>query len=187
MKKIFTIGFGLICLLAAMIVTAGAVESITLREAPDVSPQSWLYPIWQIISPILITIGAPLGAALAALIAGQIVKLLSIKDASAQKTLEAQVRDALHQAAINGLKYAIAKRTGPVGDMIAGAIPDDIVSDAISYVRTKNPDASALVSAGDLTQIILSKAVDLQTQIAGSTKQTPTVTAETSPPIPSKA
>ena len=165
---------------------AAADTSITLREQPAVSPASWVYTLWTIVQPIVTLLATIIGPVVATYLAAVLIRLIGVKDENEKAKLEAQFRDALHQSALNGLKFAIAKRTGPVGDMIAGVIPDEVISDALDYVRRKNPDAVAKVDQEDLVDIIMSKAVDVQTQIAGSTLQTPQTTTEAPKPAPSK-
>lgn len=146
-----------------------AGETITLREQPAVSPASWVYTLWTIVQPIVTLLATIIGPVIATYLAAVLIRLIGVKDENEKAKLEAQFRDALHQSALNGLKFAIAKRTGPVGDMIAGVIPDEILSDALDYVHRKNPEASAKIDPDDLRDIIMSKAVDVQTQIAGAT------------------
>lgn len=108
---------------------------------------------------IVISYGMPLVEALAAAavtwIITQIIRLLGITDQATRLKVEGQLRDALHFAAENGLKYAFAKLGLPPSLQASASI----IADAIAYVKDKNPDAVAAFGLDDqaLEHIILSK------------------------------
>lgn len=132
------------------------------QDTAVVSQSSWLSGVWEIVQPIAAVLATIVGPAIAAFIAGQLIKLLGITDKNAQLEVEKKVRDALHNSALNAVKYAVAKRVGPLGDLVKGHIPADLIQTAVDYVRSKNPDAAAGVDDDNLVEIILSKMIDVQ-------------------------
>lgn len=141
-----------------MFVTAAiAFISVGLRYAfaADTAPSN----IGQTFLGTLISYGLPLIETLAAIavtwIIGQVIQLLGITDQAKRLQVEGQLRDALHFAAENGLKYAFAK-LGVPPSLAASA---GVIADAIAYVKDKNPDTVAAFGLDDqaLEHIILSK------------------------------
>lgn len=127
--------------------------------AADATPtgQSWIDAV--------ISYGTPLVEALLAAavtwIISQVIRLLGITDQATRLKVEGQLRDALHFAAENGLKYAFAK-LGVPPSLAASA---SVIADAITYVKDKNPDTVAALGVDDeaLKHIILSKLPALAT------------------------
>lgn len=143
-------------------------SSAMAQDTGVVSQTSFLYDVWEIVKPMAVVIFATVSPVIAGGVIAVLYKLfafLGIKDENEQKRLEVQFRDALHAAALNALKYAVAKRTGPIGDLITGTVPADLIRDAVDYVRSKNPDAAAAISDQNLVEIILSKVVDVQATV----------------------
>lgn len=127
---------------------------------------------------IVIAYGLPFIEALLGLavtwIIGQIIKLLGITDQATRLKVEGQLRDALHFAAENGLKYAFAK----LGAQPSLAASANVIADAIAYVKDKNPGTLAALGVNDqaLEHIILSKLPSLAPPLA-TLNMTPTVAA----------
>lgn len=145
------------------------VEVVPVEDT--VATDSSFFPLWEILQPfvaVILTTIAPVVGALLIAVLYKLFNFLGIKDENAQKALEAQFRDALHKSAEAALKYAIAGRVGPIGDLITGSVPPDLINSAIEYVRSKNPDTAAKVSEKDLAQIIMSKVPDVMATIAAS-------------------
>lgn len=112
---------------------------------------SWLTIVVSYAMPLL----EAAAAAAVTWIIGQIIRLLGITDQAKRLQVEGQLRDALHFAAENGLKYAFAK-LGVPPTLTASA---SVIADAIAYVKDKNPDTVAAFGLDDaaLEHIILSK------------------------------
>ncbi len=150
-EEVFPLRFFMFATAAILFVTMGARFVFAADTVPSNDSHSLL--------AILISYGMPLVEALAAAavtwIIGQIIRLLGITDQATRLKVEGQLRDALHFAAENGLKYAFAK-LGVPASLAASAT---VIADAIAYVRDKNPDAVATFGLDDkaLEQIILSK------------------------------
>jgi len=89
-----------------------------------------LYIVLQICAPILLAIATAVGA----VIANAARKYLDAKTAKV-------LRDALHDSAANGLKYAIAK----------GVPASAVLQTATDYVKAKNPDAVKKLRVSDNT------------------------------------
>jgi hypothetical protein len=113
----------------------------------------------QSLIAVIISYGLPFVEALLSVlvtwIITQIIRLLGITDQSTRLKVEGQLRDALHFAAENGLKYAFAKLGAPPS-LAASA---SVIADAIAYVKAKNPGTVAALGVDDqaLEHIILSK------------------------------
>lgn len=134
------------------------------QDTGVVSKQSFLYDIWTIVQPLVVLLVSIVGPVLVTWIAVRLTSLLNIQDESKRKEVEKQVRDALHNSALNGLQYAMTRAGLP-----AGVLPNaGIIQDAIDYIRTKSPDTAeqAGVDDDDLTQIILSKVPDVFAKLA---------------------
>lgn len=149
---------------AVLILTGHGFAQQTGETA--VAANSWLHDFWLVIQPIVTTLAVTLGPVIATVISAQIIRLLNIQNEEKRKQVEEQIRNALHQAAANGLKFALA-RSGIIlrpGDIVS----PDIMDMAIDYVKTKNPDTAkqAGVDRDALTEIILSKVPDLAASIS---------------------
>lgn len=137
-----------------------------LAQAPAslVAPSFWLFDVWTIVQPLATLFVSIVGPVLVTWIAMRLVGILRITDETKKKELEQRVREALHAAAENGLKYALAKAGLPVGAPVSAAV----LEQAIDYVRSKSPDTvkQTGVRDDDLEQIILSKVPNVLAQIA---------------------
>ena len=140
----------------------GAAATLAVLASPalaqDVaSGASVLQDLWGIVSPLVMLLVSIVGPALVAWVAVRLVAVLNVNDEKAKKDIEAKVRDALHLAALNGLKFAMTKVGLP-----SGSLPSQQeINDAMAYVRSKNPDASADIDDNDLEEIVMSKVPDL--------------------------
>lgn len=107
---------------------------------------TFLSNIWTtILQPVVLTVAI----GYAGILAQRVNSWLGLKN-------EAQLRDAFHKAAENAVKYA-TNQILTRGDTRLD--PDEIVSMAKRYVRTKNPETlkSLKVSDTDLTEILTAK------------------------------
>lgn len=165
MRKIFAL-FAALCLLVFFAPFALA-QSV-------VAPSSPLYEIWLIVQPLVVLLVSTVGPALVAWVSYRLVALLKISDENAKKEMEAKVRDALHQAALNGLKYALTKAGLPASGL-SGKPSPAILGDALDYVLTKNPETvqQAGVATGDIRQIILSKVPDVIAMVTAAKPAAP--------------
>lgn len=151
-EEVFPLRFFLFATAAILFVSMGARFVFAAADAVQ-APES------PSLLSIAITYGMPLLEGLLAFavtwIIGQVIRLLGITDQATRLKVEGQLRDALHFAAENGLKYAFA-RLGLPPSLQASA---SIIADAIAYVKDKNPDAVAAFGLDDqaLEHIILSK------------------------------
>jgi len=121
--------------------------------------------IWAFMSPILLSLGSILGPIIAVWLAAKVTSLMNISDANKRKELEEKLRDALHQSALNGLKYAAAKYAGRLhGFGFLDLVQPEILSTATEYIRNKNPDATDAfnLSDRDLHEIIMTKIPDVK-------------------------
>lgn len=113
---------------------------------------AFLWDLWTIVQPIVVLLVSTVGPVLAAWLAARLIALLRIEDADARLRVEAQLREALHQAAANGVRVAVAR-------LGLNASPEDLIGEAARYVVGKNPEAIARLGVGgaDLADIITSK------------------------------
>ncbi|NMG39872.1 hypothetical protein GRZ55_11520 [Chelativorans sp. ZYF759] len=112
----------------------------------------FLWDLWLILQPIVLLFVSTVGPVLVAWLAYRLTQVLKIEDEAARRDIEAKLRDALHQSAMNAAKVALA-RLGP------DAKTAELVSEAISYVQAKNSEAVKSFGLGpnELTDIVLSK------------------------------
>lgn len=117
----------------------------------------YLDTIWAVIQPLFMLFVSIVGPVLVTWIAAKVISYLGVKDAAAQKQIETQIRDALHQSAENGLKAVLAKlgmSAATNADILANP---QIIKDAIDYVRRLNPNGADKVTPAELRDIIMSK------------------------------
>jgi hypothetical protein len=158
MRKIFSL-FAALCLIVFVAPLALAQSIVGNPTSPP-----FLLQIWGVVQPLVALFISIVGPVAVTWISLRLVALLKINDENAKKELERKIRDALHDSAANALKFALAKSGMPLAVAPAGAV----ISEAIEYVRSKNPDtaAEAGVSDNDLREIILSKVPDVLATIA---------------------
>ena len=136
------------------------------QDTGVISKSSWGYGLWEAMSQILIIVGTPIATFVGGWIAVKVSTLLSKNDEVARLKIEGELRNALHAAALNGLKYAMTRAGIP-----SGATPTaTVIAEAIDYIRTKSPDTAKQAGASDvdLEQIILSKFPDVIGMIKNS-------------------
>ncbi|CAN7329303.1 hypothetical protein LJR231_001803 [Phyllobacterium sp. LjRoot231] len=169
-----------LCLMAVALATAFFLVPIVAiaQNGPEtiIPPTSFLFDVWEIVQPIAVVLGTTVGPIIGLWIAKQVITLLNITEATKSQELEDRLREALHASAMNALKYAAAKAGLPP---VALAATSSAVRDAITYIKTKNPDAIDAFGLSDkaLQEIILSKLPEVNAILA-SAKQLPQ-----SPPI----
>lgn len=152
-----------ILILAIFSILAIAFPAMAQEESV-ISPSSSLYTIWTIVQPIVVTLASVIGPAIAVWLAAQVSRLLSVTDEVKRKELEERLRNALHEAASNGLKYALSKYgLGSAASIATALASPTTVEAAIQYIRDKNPEAAAAFNLRDedLKQIVLSKVPDV--------------------------
>lgn len=173
MKKMFLwIGVILLISVSASVSVAFAQEGVVATE-PAVSENSWASDLWEVLQPfttILVEAMMPIlvGVMIAAVMRG--ISWLGVTDEATRAEIERKLRDALHSAAENALKYALAKRTGKMIDMITGEVPESVIIDAMEYVKRLNPDGVKVVGTKALEEIILSKVIPVQAQLEAAKK-----------------
>lgn len=153
-----------LCLALPLLLAAQTAFAQTAPTASLIAPSSWLFDAWTIVQPLATLFVSLVGPVLVTWIAMRLVGILRITDENKKKELEQRVREALHAAAENGLKYALAKAGLPFGSMPNASV----LEDAIDYVRSKSPGTvkQSGVHDDDIEQIILSKVPNVLAQIA---------------------
>ncbi len=140
-----------ICLAAFVFAPAWAQDA-----GPVIAPSSIWYEAWTIVQPVVVLLVSTVGPVLVTWIAARLIALLKVTDEKQRVEIEAKLRDALHQSALNAMKYAFAKAGLPT---IGGVINPGLVAEAVTYVTEKNPDALKKLGVDNraLEDIILSK------------------------------
>jgi len=130
---------------------------------PVISPSSFWYELWLIVQPVVVLLVSTVGPILATWIAARLIALLKVTDEKQRVEIEAQLRTALHQSALNALKFAVARAGIPVALGASG----QLVTIAADYVREKNPEALQKlgVDSKALEEIIMSKLPELASMV----------------------
>lgn len=157
MPRYFIIG--VVVLIAALLAFVAAPAFAQDAGAVIARSSIW-YDLWVIVQPIVVLFFSTVGPVLVTWIAARVISLLKVADQAKQAEIEARLREALHQSAMNALKFAITKSgisTYP------STMAPTVISDAIRYVEEKNPDTLKKldVPTDALREIILSKLPDL--------------------------
>lgn len=122
-----------------------------------------LIELWLIIQPIVQLLVLTVSPIIVAWIVVRVRGFLNIADKNQALEFEARLRAAIHESAMNALKFAATKAgtTLDAGTALSANTP--MIREAINYVRTKNPDAVDAFQLNDkaLSEIILSKVPDL--------------------------
>lgn len=123
--------------------------------------QSIINDIWQIVQPLVVLFVSIVGPVLVTWISSRVLAVLKVQDEKQKLEIEAKLREALHQSALNALKYAVTKTGVPLG--VIGGAGGVTIDAAADYVRQKNPEALAKlgVSSDALKEIIMSKVPDV--------------------------
>lgn len=145
----------LVCLVAFFFAPAWAQDA-----EPVIAPSSWLYEVWTIVQPVIVLLVSTVGPVLVTWISARLIALLKVTDEKQRVEIETQLRTALHQSAVNALKFAAARMGIPVTLTSASG---QLVTMAADYVRQKNPEALSKLGVDHkaLEEIILSKIPDL--------------------------
>lgn len=154
MKSIYLkilVGLAVVCLTAFIFAPAWAQDA-----EPVIAPSSALYEVWTIVQPIAVLFVSTVGPVLVTWISARLIALLKVTDEKQRTEIEAKLRDALHQSAMNAIRYAFTKAGMP---HIAGHVSESTLNDAIVYVTEKNPEALQKlgVDRSALKDILLSK------------------------------
>lgn len=148
---IIAFALALFCLVAFFFAPAWAQDA-----GPVIAPSSIWYDLWTIVQPIVVLIVSTVGPVLGGWISFRIIGLLKVTDEKQRVEIETKLNAALHQSAVNAMKYAFAKAGLPA---IGGVISSGLVAEAVTYVTEKNPDALKKLGVDNkaLEEIILSK------------------------------
>ncbi|MCM2291077.1 hypothetical protein NAC44_01880 [Allorhizobium sp. BGMRC 0089] len=140
---------GLLLTAAAFLFCFAVTAFAATNEAS--APTSFLSAILPPILDLAVTVLASGGAWLAA----RLVRLTGVDTEARRLEVEGKLREALHSAAENGLRFALTKAGMPtIAEPTA-----DIIADALFYVTDKNPDTIRKlgVSGNILEDIIRAK------------------------------
>ncbi|NTE87181.1 hypothetical protein [Agrobacterium rubi] len=124
--------------------------------APVIAPSSIWYDLWTIVQPVVVLIVSTVGPVLGGWISFRIIGLLKVTDEKQRVEIETKLNAALHQSALNAMKYAFTKAGLP---QLGGLVDPSLMAEAVAYVTEKNPDAlnKLGVDRKALEEIILSK------------------------------
>jgi len=152
---IIALALALVCLVAFFFAPAWAQDT-----APVIAPSSIWYDLWTIVQPVIVLLVSTIGPALVTWLSVRLIALLKISDEKQRVEIEAGLRAALHESAINALKYAVTKTGLPLS---AAGVPGQVLGVAAAYVMQKNPEALKKlgVNASALQDIIMSKVPDV--------------------------
>ena len=126
------------------------------EAGPVIAPSSIWYDLWTIVQPIVVLLISTVGPALVTWLSMRLITLLKISDEKQRIEIEARLRSALHESALNALKYAVTKTGLPLR---LDSIPGPVLDVAVEYVAEKNPQALSNlgVDVKALQDIIMSK------------------------------
>ncbi len=107
------------------------------------------------VMPIIVLLISTLGPAAGTYIIAQIIGFLGITNQNKKLEVEGKLRDVLHFCMVNALKFAYTKAGLPLGSALSPAV----ISDALFYVKDKNPGTVAALGLNDtdLEHILLTK------------------------------
>jgi len=140
-----------VCIAAFIFAPAWAQDA-----GPVIAPSSIWYDLWTIVQPVVVLIVSTVGPVLGGWISFRIIGLLKVTDEKQRVEIETKLNAALHQSALNAMKYAFTKAGLP---QLGGLIDPILMAEAVAYVTEKNPDAlnKLGVDRKALEEIILSK------------------------------
>lgn len=119
----------------------------------------------QQITPVVVSVVVSIAGAIAIWLSSKVNDFFDIQNAEKREKLERLVSEALHSAALNGLKYAAAKLDGDIiGKLdINASPPEELIDLATSYVQEMMPDTidKTNLAENELKKIITSKLPDL--------------------------
>jgi hypothetical protein len=150
----------------ALVVLVFIVPLALAQTTPAPQSPTFLVELWAIVQPIVVLLVSVVGPVLVAWIGARLASLLKIADENQRKDLEQKFSDALHQSALNALKFSMSKLGVSLPTQLDVRSP--VVKEAIDYVRSKNPDAvdAFRLTNTQLAEIIMSKAPDVLATIA---------------------
>lgn len=145
------VGMAIVCLAAFIIAPAWAQDA-----QPVIAPSSVWSELWTIVQPVVVLLVSTVGPVLVTWIAARIISLLKVTDEKQRVEIETNLRNALHQSALNAIRYAFTKAGLP---NVAGQMTDTVLNEAVAYVTDKNPDTLRKlgVDQAALKEILLSK------------------------------
>lgn len=154
MKSIYLkilVGLAVVCLTAFIFAPVWAQDA-----DPVIAPSSALYDVWTIVQPIAVLFVSTVGPVLVTWISARLIALLKVTDEKQRVEIETNLRNALHQSAMNAIRYAFTKAGMP---HIVGQLSDTVLNEAMSYVTEKNPEALQKLGVDQtaLKEILLSK------------------------------
>jgi hypothetical protein len=149
--NIFAIALAIVSIGSFILWPAFAQET-----GPVIAPSSIWYDLWTIVQPVVVLLVSTVGPALVAWLSVRLIALLDISDEKQRVEIEARLRLALHESAINALKYAVMRTGLPLA---VGNVPGQVLDAAIEYVAQKNPESLERlgVDLSGLQDIIMSK------------------------------
>lgn len=150
----------IVSLFASCVVITGMLVTWALSQEVNAGSPDWLKAVWDIVQPLVMLFVSIVGPVLVSWLAYKIVSFLNIRDENEQKALELKIRDALHQSALNALKYAWAK--SGITDPTKITSPE-VIKTAVEYIKDKNPETveKTGLSTDGLKDIVLSKVPDV--------------------------
>lgn len=144
----------------ALCASAAEVASVPTAEATVINS------IWSSVMPVIVLLISTLGPLAGGYIVTQIISLLGITNQTKKLDVEKQLRDVLHFCAVNALKFAFTKAKLPLDAELSASV----ISDALFYIKDKNPDTVAALGLNDadLTHILQARASDVASTSSGS-------------------
>ncbi|MVA26884.1 hypothetical protein V6582_14820 [Agrobacterium vitis] len=146
---------GLIVTTAALLFCLAVIAFAAAPALASTADTSYITDLLSAILPPVFSLAITLIATAGAWLVSRLVGLIGISDTAKRLEVEAKLRDCLHFAAENGLRFALTKAGLPAVAGPAAAV----VADAMFYVREKNPQTLEKLGVNDkaLEDIILSK------------------------------
>ncbi|MBB4954380.1 hypothetical protein H4S14_004145 [Agrobacterium vitis] len=130
LKRLYHRATGLLVTAAAFLFCFAVTAFSAVTTKDDASG------ILVVAMPHLIDLAASVLAVGGTWLAARLVRLIGISDTAKRLEVEGKLREALHFAAENGLRFALTKAGMPtIAEPTA-----EIIADALFYVTDKNPD-----------------------------------------------
>lgn len=128
------------------------------QDAPVIARSSIWFDLWTIVQPLVVLFVSIVGPVMVTWISARVLSFLKVADEEKRIEIEAKLRDALHQSALNAVKFAVGKAGG--SSVVATG---NVITEAIGYVQEKNPEGLQKLGVSEtaLRDIILSKLPDL--------------------------
>lgn len=125
--------------------------------------EQFLKDLYQVLKPVIDLLVITVGPLLVGWVSLQVSGFLKLKNDSEKASFETALKNALHEAARNGVRMAAARAGISMGDLEKGFINSDTVDKvrdmAVDYVLAKNPEAVKKfdLPPGGVADIVLSK------------------------------